>query len=344
MSNVVFHVVNSIKGGSGKSTFSLLLADYYISKNELAYIIDLDISGSSWKDNYENYMNSYEQHNDKPIFLNELMHDFDRFITKNYIQELSILHVDEDNRPIEKYEIPLCVFDPSKANSLNEEEVDLFENVIYKLIMNIYDNKSKKQIASNTFTSNNNLNKNLNIIFDMPPSYEKHSERILKHLLLDISSPLYKVFCNDIKNMYKLNLYMLSTLSPAHINANKRYISDFYLNMNYSSITDELIPENFKLCFVINDLNNIIDEYYEDAKHSKQDGCKNIANNVEKTISFDLNNINIIKDAKVKLLDYMFLEYYKDTIENILTPASGNTNALVLNRFTISTFEEFMKQ
>ena len=29
---LTFHVVNSVKGGSGKSTFSLLLAKYYIEE------------------------------------------------------------------------------------------------------------------------------------------------------------------------------------------------------------------------------------------------------------------------------------------------------------------------
>ena len=46
---IVFHIVNSIKGGSGKSTVSFFLADHFNKREDCkAVIIDLDINGSSW--------------------------------------------------------------------------------------------------------------------------------------------------------------------------------------------------------------------------------------------------------------------------------------------------------
>ena len=51
---IIFDVINSVKGGSGKSTFSLLLAAYFASKKDTAaYIIDLDLRGTSGENNYK---------------------------------------------------------------------------------------------------------------------------------------------------------------------------------------------------------------------------------------------------------------------------------------------------
>ena len=57
-----FDVVNSVKGGSGKSFFALQLAAFHAFKGRAAYIIDLDLRGTSWEPNYENYSNLQKSH------------------------------------------------------------------------------------------------------------------------------------------------------------------------------------------------------------------------------------------------------------------------------------------
>lgn len=232
-----FHVVNSIKGGAGKSTFSLMLANYYIQKGKKAIVIDLDLQGTSWEDNYKPFFK-------KPVsngYINDLMYSFDEFSLDEYERRISVQLLPDGGGLFEKAKEDYCI--PVYISSYNitridEIQVDLFINAIYRLIVQIYTNFNEEEI---------------NIIFDMPPSKDKHAERVLTYLLLDMNSPLRKKCEFDIK------LYMMTNITMSHRNKNIEYLRELARNTSYSGNLPKLAEEgSFELFIVMNDLSNIM--------------------------------------------------------------------------------------
>ena len=98
---VRFHVVNSVKGGCGKSTFSLYLANYLTAQEHRVVIIGLDIGGSTWYRDFSPYLvNETEKsgENGKDVdysieetkFLNDLFYEYEKNKTKKHIFKLKI--------------------------------------------------------------------------------------------------------------------------------------------------------------------------------------------------------------------------------------------------------------
>lgn len=117
---VIFHIVNSIKGGSGKSTISFLLAAHYNEKekNE-AVIIDLDVNGSSW---------NYDHKIDNP---------YDYFL-QDYMYKPEIIESSEGmnlkyKRNNEEKILSVVLSDPKRNFRMSDCEIDLFENTIYNV-------------------------------------------------------------------------------------------------------------------------------------------------------------------------------------------------------------------
>ena len=116
---VRFHVVNSVKGGCGKSTFSLYLANYLTAQKHKVVIIDLDIGGSTWyRDFRPHLVNETEGFDDngkdvdfsieKTKFLNDLFYEYEKKKTRKHIFELNVRDViyeqtnDNDNQESEE--------------------------------------------------------------------------------------------------------------------------------------------------------------------------------------------------------------------------------------------------
>ena len=248
---IVFDVMNSVKGGSGKSTLSLLLAAYHAFRpNTVSYIIDLDIRGTSWKINYGDYLLPKGQSH---VFVNDLMYDYKRKSGKELFTKINV-----KNGKGETAFIYLSMGDPNIGNNIGQPDVeeDLFENAVYRLIDRIYSQHS-----------NTNKEEEIHVIFDMPPSYDRNAERILKHLLLDVDSTLYQNAQNSsgkyaIYDKYKVNLFMISGLTPAHVALNRDYVLSFFQKVNYSSALMQFLePANsrFHLFFIGNDTSGIVD-------------------------------------------------------------------------------------
>ena len=70
----------------------------------------------------------------------------------------------------------LCVGKPTVDEDIDDLKTDLFENAVFHVIDQIYTRhcQSSDEIEE------------IHIILDMPPSYERHAERILRRLLLDV--------------------------------------------------------------------------------------------------------------------------------------------------------------
>ena len=311
------HVVNSVKGGCGKSTFCLFLENFLLGKKEefekagekerkkliehKPIIIDLDLSGSSWYKNFEKFLtcnvNDKEKkkekdkdEDNKAKFLNDLIADYSRYINHNHIFRIkeSLNSGADNSKKVGERILEVIMANPDKAGNVKDEEIDLFENSIFRLICDL-EHKGKTDI-----------------ILDMPPGYEAHTERIVKHLLFDLDSPLYREYVvkeEGKKNVigeklgigqteYSVKFYMLSGID-ASMRANAKYMSDFYTKANYSSVVGNL--ENDDIYFVINDIENatkgILDSQFEFTPLCNNTFQENITKNI--TNIFELNKANL---------------------------------------------------
>lgn len=324
---VIFDVVSSVKGGSGKSTYSLLLALHYNSTpGSIAYILDLDLRGTSWEKNYGHYIktpffdsddkNSLEDYykasfedlsvltpqqeglrkdiTSKRIryrnypFINSLMWDFKAFRSKSFWSEIDF-GIDSRIGTVR-----LCLSKTDNGNDVDQIEVDIFEHTIFQIILHILDHhRSQKNIGE------------IHIILDMPPSYEKHAEAILKHLLVSEDSKLFQL-AKDRKNQfydkstdatayylpYEIRLFMLCTINPAHLEQNGVYFFHWLKERKYSDALKDLIKDTtvqikdasylktgvvrkgntnrFKACFILNDIPGVVGNFIE-GKPTKPD-------------------------------------------------------------------------
>ncbi len=327
MSKVIFDVINSIKGGCGKSTYALMAADYYQNKkDQLSYIIDLDWYGSSW---YSNYMNYYEN-GDNVHFLNEALLDSKKFISKEHV---GILKVAPYSQLITTYDkINVCMVDPDKVD-IGDVEVDLFENTIYLIIKDIIE-KNFNSVCSkkDDEKQSKNMNKDLHIILDMPPSYEACSNRILNHLLMDQISDLYLLLTKK-KLEFEVRLHMISAFSPSHIELNKNFLINFINDRTYSSLYEKFNQnEILKIYCIINDLHNL-------AKSRAT-----FSNNLSMVVD-SLNNLKEkkLESIKLKYFSLPYSDFYNmnlQTINHLISGTSAKFNYVDIDSQSRQAFED----
>lgn len=241
-SKIVFDIVNSVKGGSGKSTVALQLAAYWAFQLETdAYIIDLDLRGTSWRTSYEKYFPQTDKNSD--TYINSLMYDFgpkDSIFWHLNVQDESAVSSTSVGA-----DVRLCIGNPYVIGDIDAVKVDLLESTVYEVI--------KHAIAKSYGR------KEVHIIFDMPPSYESHAERVVKHLLMDKESNLFEVYYKGKENAYHVNLFMIYAIAGAHVEQNLVYIRNFFRQSAYSSEISTLIDEdNFSLHFIGNDVSDAL--------------------------------------------------------------------------------------
>lgn len=279
---IIFHIVNSIKGGSGKSTISFFLADYFNKKQDCkAVIIDLDVNGSSWFNDHkiENFgKNFIQNYFYKPQEI--VSHENASIVYK--FQDKDDKTANIDGR-IEAY---LC--DPNNSFLMSKCELDLFENLIFVIINHII-NKFKSDKA-------------VHIILDMPPSYEEHADRIINHLLIDNNSPLYK----DFKDEFRIIHHLICASTYSHIQLNKNYLHSVVeeKERSYSNAIKALLnSKNYHFIFSINDLHGKIKQ--ADSKNEKDDilAAKERVFNQNKNLSINKDNLSV---AFIKKYNYSY--------------------------------------
>ncbi len=339
---VFFDIANSVKGGSGKSTFSLLLAAYYNSieptkpegkddkSRTVAYIIDLDLRGTSWEKNYGRYITTpyFDANDDNTLlhystakdetankgkadasrkeriinyshypFINSLMHNCDRYRNSMFWSEIPFIF--RKTRPIDDIlsgfdslpKLFLCPARTSRGTEVDQVETDIFEHTIYQMILDILN----RHRVDDTIDA-------VHIIFDMPPSYEKHAESIIKHLLTSQNSELFQMAKNEeglfrgkdkgnSKNdreyylPYVVNVFMLSAVDSAHVEQNGVYLYHWFQNLGYSDSLSALMMDNrFRIRYVLNDISNVVTS---DPKLSKTQALAEWAESNEKRMEGD---------------------------------------------------------
>lgn len=283
---VFFDVINSVKGGSGKSTFSFLLAGYHAMRNNVqSYIVDLDIRGTSWEKNYADYIttqyfggeycdislsNLSETDYEKYPFIDNLLWNLEEYKTKSFWSNIKVKTSTQTEQTENR--IFLCPGKADYGSSIDQLEVDLFENTVCQMIVNELIKVSQELDE-------------IHFIFDMPPSYEVHAERILKHLLTSLNSTLYRRDPFKGFENYIINLFMVSALSPAHIEQNNIYITHWFRDITLSSAVWDLIEKNrFFIRIVGNDVTNILGRV---KKENVESTCNTVIEKTRKAILGD---------------------------------------------------------
>lgn len=334
---VSFHIINSIKGGAGKSTFALMLANYLIQKDKKATIVDLDLQGSSWQENYKEFFEdikkdkiSEEDNNSKTvekskkdIYINDLMYLFSNECiddTLRHIKVESMVSKDE-KETVKSHSIPVYIASP-KVDRVDDVQTDLFQNAIYRVITNVINSNSEDEI---------------HIILDMPPSKDRYAEVIVTQLLLDINSPLYKEISSKFE--YKVNLYMMTNLTASHRDKNINYLKDLARNRSFSDASVYFIKnKRFKLFFIFNDLSKI--SAFDASDESIKEKIIIEVENELKRISFS-KDIDTTSFSKVWFLKHEMLAH-KNQVFRMLHEKSLRDSAIKIDSNTNTTFNEFM--
>ncbi len=226
-----FDVVNSVKGGCGKSTFSVLLATYYSKIGMGSYIIDLDLCGSSLKDTYRGYVDL-----ESCGYIDDYLWDV------KALMESAVLKVGTENSGDCTYEVNMIMVNKRLGNEGDELELDLFEDAVFRMIEGIYDATDKEEV---------------HIIFDMPPGYEKFAERIVSWLLMGTYSRLDGLKKGGTYLTYQVNLFMISLLFPPHMYANVGYFDAFFDSPFSGKQYSDRLGEYLTVYPVLNDVTDI---------------------------------------------------------------------------------------
>ena len=240
----VFHVVNSVKGGCGKSTFALWLAEHYRKKCESVYIIDLDTAGTSWYDDYKKCITSDYDY----IFFNDILIDYKKIYSLNPWRPINSKMLFtykkswEDLSEIEKKKtIYACLSDPSRRITKLGYEIDLFEQAVEQLLKSI-------------IILEGNNEDTVHVILDMAPGYDEKSERIFFHWLITNKFLLFK---GKEKANYEVRLYMMSNVLYSSINSTIEYINELIKPIDYGSVINDLMNNHkFRILLSFNDVNN----------------------------------------------------------------------------------------
>lgn len=257
--NIHFDVVNSVKGGSGKSFFALQLAAYHVVNGRKTYIIDLDLRGTSWETNYGKYIippdsqkgntiEEWKNNGHKYPYIDRLMWHYEDYESCGIWSSIKV----RENGSGSDHTVSLCIAETGNYRKVDQLEEDLFENTIFEMIRKIKDEQDEPD------------EKDVHIILDMPPSYEKHAERILTHLLLSTNSPFENM---DKDFSYMITLFMISTIDPAHFIQNAHYVRSLFMDRQFSStIVAMLKSSNLRIQPVVNDVTDGINISSEPGK------------------------------------------------------------------------------
>jgi hypothetical protein len=277
---VFFHVVTSVKGGSGKSTVALLLADYLLSKGKEAYVIDLDVCGTSW---YTDYKFAY---NGEPTkFINRMMY---QNCTKGYGDNVwSKLKVKGtgDGQSNQLREITVCLAaNEQLSHAINKSEAELVEHTTYHLIKDVIYGSSGVE-----------KKEEVHIIFDLPPSHETTVEQICHHLLFDQRSVLKRDLVKD-EVAYQVYFYLISPADQGSaLKKNIGYLKELESNPTYS---ESMKNEEWYAWLIINDNHNWVG-VQGGTPATMLEGLKNVAIELM-TNEVDISNKQVLA-----------MEYYK---------------------------------
>jgi len=134
--------------------------------------------------------------------------------------------------------LKLVLCDSKVLTNLRGDDLELLESLVCKIV--------KQCCVSDYYLENDKMKGITDIIFDLPPGYEKHAEQIIRNLIMDLKSPLYKE-----KIDFEPYLCMVSNVDGASIHANIDFVNHIKSDRK-SSANPFKIKKGF---FVFNDVN-----------------------------------------------------------------------------------------
>lgn len=312
--HIVFDVVDSVKGGSGKSTISLQLAAFWLSQPKFdefnvktsAYIIDLDLRGTSWRKNYD-FLLGGEEALGKKYINRQLMYDFnpEDSIFWNLSTKIKKIGYPED------VVVPICICDPEATGEITPVKSDLLENAVYKIIDRIIARESRSQKQEEVIPlsgDSGDISKEIHIIFDMPPSYEAHAEHVFTHLLMDKDSELFRKLQDKSRYSFEINLLMIYAISRAHLEQNIVYIRNLLKSPRYSSYLYPMIKNNmFSIYFIGNDISNVLTIQGKDYQPLKASVIEAFSANREPMIPEIFATLKDNLENKISFIDHLHL-------------------------------------
>lgn len=281
------HIVDSVKGGSGKSTFSASLCSFISQqKGKKVCVIDLDLLGTSWEQNYRGVF--IEAFDEKLIHLNDLIKDFNFYKTTTFIQKIPItVFFNEHEKTQCEIEAIFCDPRTKEKNTFKitdkayspDISYDIFHESVIQLIELLNDLE---------YTD---------VILDMPPNSEPYSDKILNSCLKSDS-----VFSFS----HSASLYMIANINPAHIDATFDWYDDFMRNPS----SQHIVTIN-----KIKELNKLVAT--DDIDEKKKSWLKNEKHkffyvfNTMRDIKFNYKNLFPLtrKEDLYKMLAYIFIDY-----------------------------------
>lgn len=249
MSRRIYNVVQSIKGGCGKTTFSLMLTAYLANANrkKATCLLDMDFLGTSLVDLFDstNFSGTVSLAQ-RQIYLNEKMREYEN--VSSYLKRF-----ERHNRTF------YIGFSSPVQEHKNWFNTDSSMNYIPHMAYNIFDINFKTMFSDDTGRLGGNLNKEVegeleNIVFDMPPSYDGYSDIIRRNILNEKTG---------IKNWDDItNIFIMINLDITHLYATINYLKGFFAS--YTQLPDNLfIVFNDNLCVNGRDVNAYFRERQE---------------------------------------------------------------------------------
>lgn len=315
MSKKYIHAIHSVKGGSGKSSFSFALATKLCS-NKNVLLVDADIRGTSLEKCFVESKSlssavsiAIEEKNKKTF--NDLI-DADYINWNDYISKCLFLS--------QNTEIPI-------VNSQIAKEFDiLFSSSKYKdkrkYLYNSDGNNTQKisvERFKDRFNGFINLLKNDSlknyghIIFDMSPSSDEYTQSMLD---------AFENFDKD--DEIGFIHYIIVTDDPAHMKATEEYLKDLLDGSIRKKRNDKIIV--------------VFNQNYPEYAH---DSNTNYINKIEKFIK-NLKDIKIDerKISNITFLYSKFNRYYFNYIRSNLSNSEREFEDFVIDKYSISENED----
>ena len=319
MSNLQIHIVDSVKGGSGKSSFSAKLCCALNYSGRKACVIDLDLLGTSW---YHLYFKAVSTHTpkDEIVYLNDLVDDFDYYIKTVYMQQINFnfsgtaLQVDvilanENENAKRKYRIT------DKANT-TDISFSFFSNIVFRLI----------DVLKNSYTD---------IILDMPPNSDPYSDKVLHECL----RPGFE---------FQTSVYMVSSLNLAHVKSTFYWYTDLIYNTTSQHIVSKNdFAEYFSDIYISSDSHKERRKNWLEKSKNKFFIVFNNISNTDKPI-LSQNDKKTLVDLGVERIKSQLAYYFINFDDNFYrnTDAIQSRGETVINfgnTFSCDTFELYFE-
>lgn len=292
-----FNFVQSVKGGCGKTTFSIHLSSFFARReenDEKGLLIDVDLQGTSLQ-----YLITGAKLAENKKCLQDAIEEPDAWT--DCVDEPMIL---------ENFELPIIYssIDPKVKKKFRVNAEHGYIPVIQHSIFN-----SSMMSLLKKFRESDNYN---NFVFDMPPSSEGFSEIPLICTLANKNKEI--VYDGDM-----VNLFYLTTLEAAQIKITADSIDDFLANLD--------THVNYQVFIIFN--NNYMLEEKRDFSELHENAIKNFMDFLKSgNVNFTEANLNKMYLCQMPLNESYTKKVIQDRGLLTINPSEGEEASAIIPR------------